>query len=46
MSAEVSEEHITSIFMIEEQAKQETGMKQAANRDDAEDDDMFLRNVC
>jgi hypothetical protein len=21
-------------------------MKQAANRDDAEDDDMFLRNVC
>jgi hypothetical protein len=46
MSADVSEEHITSIFMIEEQADEEIGMKQAPSREDAEDGNMFLRNVC
>jgi hypothetical protein len=29
---DVLEEHIASVFMVEEQAKQETSMKQVASR--------------
>jgi hypothetical protein len=32
MKADVSEEHTTSIFMVEDLARRETSMKQAANR--------------
>jgi hypothetical protein len=31
-NSKVLEEHITSILMVEEKAKRETGMKQAASR--------------
>jgi hypothetical protein len=50
MSAEVSEEHIVSIFTVKEYGKKQTGMKQAANRalclifDPQDGGDMFLRN--
>jgi hypothetical protein len=34
MKSEVSQESIASVFKVEEEAKQETGMKQAASRAD------------
>jgi hypothetical protein len=45
VKAEVSEERMASI-KVEEEAKQETGMKQAASRADPEYvEDIFRRNV-
>jgi hypothetical protein len=51
-STDVSEEYVAFIFRTEEWAKQETGMKRAADRDllatcfnPEHEGDMFLRNV-
>jgi hypothetical protein len=45
MSTDASEEHVATIFGVEEYAKQETDLNQVASRGTEEGGDIFLRNV-